>query len=39
MEASWKMARSGLYYEDNGNVALSLAAMKVDAQRELMNRK
>lgn len=38
-EFSWKMARSGLYYEDNGDVALSLAAMKVDAQRELMNRK
>ena len=38
-EFSWKMARSGLHYGDNGDVALSLAAMKVDAQRELMNRK
>lgn len=38
-EFSWKMARSGLDYKDNGQVALSLAAMKVDAQRELMNRK
>lgn len=38
-EFSWKMARSGLHYGDNGDVALSLTAMKVDAQRELMNRK
>ena len=38
-EFSWKMARSGLDYGDNGDVALSLTAMKVDAQRELMNRK
>ena len=38
-EFSWKMARSGLNYEDNGNVPLSLNAMKVDAQRELVSRR
>ena len=38
-EFSWKMARSGLNYEDNGNVPLSLNALKVDAQRELVSRR
>ena len=38
-EFSWKMARSGLNYEDNGNVPLSLNAMKVYAQRELVSRR
>lgn len=38
-EFSWKMARSGLNYEDNGDVPLSLNAMKVDAQRELVSRR
>jgi gp27 len=38
-EFSWKMARSGLNYEDNGDVPLLLNAMKVDAQRELVSRR
>ena len=38
-EFSWKKARIGLQASDDGDVALSLDAMKVDAVRELMNRK
>ena len=38
-EFSWKKARKGLKAEDNGDVALSLDAMRVDVTRELMNRK
>ena len=38
-EFSWKKARRGLEATDDGDVALSLDAMKVDATRELMNRK
>ncbi len=38
-EFSWKKARRGLEAADDGDVALSLDAMKVDATRELMNRK
>ena len=38
-EFSWKKARRGLEPSDDGNVRLSLDAMKVDAARELMNRK
>lgn len=38
-EFSWKKARKGLEAADDGNVKLSLDAMKVDATRELTNRK
>ncbi len=38
-EFSWKKARRGLEAADDGDVELSLDAMKVDATRELMNRK
>lgn len=38
-EFSWKKARKGLEAADDGDVELSLDAMKVDATRELMNRK
>lgn len=38
-ELSWKCSRKGLNPEENGNVALSLADMKVDAARELLRRK
>lgn len=38
-EFSWKKARKGLESADDGDVELSLDAMKVDATRELMNRR
>ena len=38
-ELSWKCSRRGLKPEENGNAALSLADMKVDAARELLRRK
>lgn len=38
-EFSWKKARAGLNPADNGDVELSLAAMKVDAVREQMYRR
>lgn len=38
-EFSWKKARTGLKADDDGNVKLLLEAMRVDATRELMNRK
>ena len=38
-ELSWKCSRKGLKPEENGNAALSLADMKVDAARELLRRK
>jgi uncharacterized phage-associated protein len=38
-EFSWKKARTGLEADDDGDVELSLDAMRVDATRELMNRK
>ena len=38
-EFSWKKARKGLEAADDGDVELSLDAMRVDATRELMNRK
>lgn len=38
-EFSWKKARTGLKADDDGNVKLFLMAMRVDATRELMNRK
>lgn len=38
-EFSWKKARNGLDASDNGDVKLSLAAMKVDAAKELLFRK
>ena len=38
-EFSWKKARKGLEASDDGNVELSLDAMKVDAARELMSRR
>lgn len=38
-EFSWKKARKGLNPSDDGDVELSLDAMRVDATRELMNRK
>lgn len=38
-EFSWKKARTGLKADDDGNVKLLLMAMRVDATRELMNRK
>lgn len=37
-EFSWKKARKGLKANDNGNVELSLNAMKVDAVRERVYR-
>ena len=38
-EMSWKCSREGLAAEENGNVKLKLANMKVDAARELLRRK
>jgi uncharacterized phage-associated protein len=38
-EFSWKKARKGLEASDDGDVELSLDAMRVDATKELMNRK
>lgn len=38
-EFSWKRARKGLKASDNGDVTLSLDAMRVDAAREQMRRK
>lgn len=38
-ELSWKHSREGLEPEDNGTVHLRLADMRVDAARELLNRK
>lgn len=38
-EFSWKKARTGLDADDDGDVELSLDALRVDATRELMNRK
>lgn len=38
-EFSWKKARTGLEPDDDGNVELLLDAMRVDATRELLNRK
>lgn len=38
-EFSWKKSRRGLAASENGNVKLSLEAMKVDATRELVARK
>lgn len=38
-EFSWKCARKGLGSSDNGNVKLTINAMKVDAARELAERK
>lgn len=38
-EFSWKKARTGLDADDDGDVELSLDAMRVDATRELMKRK
>lgn len=38
-EFSWKVAREGLSPSDNGNVKLSLSAMRVDAVRELSSRR
>ena len=38
-EFSWKKARVGLEAGDDGNVELSLEAMKVDATKELVARK
>lgn len=38
-EFSWKKARKGLEAADNGNVELSLDAMKVDSARELIDRR
>lgn len=38
-EFSWKCARKGLGSSDNGNVKLTVNAMKVDAARELAERK
>ena len=38
-EFSWKKARKGLEASDDGNVELSLDAMRVDATKELMSRK
>lgn len=38
-EFSWKKARKGLEAADDGDVELLLDAMRVDATRELMNRK
>jgi len=38
-EFSWKKARKGLEAADDGNVELSLDAMKVDSARELIDRR
>jgi len=38
-ELSWKKARQGLSATENGNVKLSLNAMRLDATRELAQRK
>lgn len=38
-EFSWKKARKDLAASDDGNVELLLDAMKVDAAKELMNRR
>lgn len=38
-ELSWKCARNGMAANENGNVTLKLADMKVDAARELLRRK
>lgn len=38
-ELSWKCSRKGLEADENGNVTLKLADMKVDAARELLRRK
>lgn len=38
-EFSWKCARKGLGPSDNGNVEMTVNAMKVDAARELAERK
>ena len=38
-EFSWKCSRKGLDASDNGNVKLEVSAMKVDAARELSQRK
>ena len=38
-EFSWKKARVGLAADDDGDVALSMDAMKVDATKELVARK
>lgn len=38
-EFSWKRARKGLEASENGDVVLSLAAMRVDATRELTRRR
>ena len=38
-EFSWKKARKGLNPSDDGDVELLFDAMRVDAARELMNRK
>lgn len=38
-EFAWKKARKGLKADDDGDVELLLDAMRVDATRELMNRK
>lgn len=37
-EFSWKKARTGLAADEDGNVALSLDAMRVDATKELVAR-
>lgn len=38
-EFSWKKARKGLEAAEDGNIELSLDAMKVDATRELIDRR
>lgn len=38
-ELSWKCSREGLEAQDNGDVTLKLADMRVDAARELLRRK
>lgn len=38
-EYSWRKARTGLAADEDGNVALSLDAMRVDATKELVARK
>ena len=38
-EFSWKFSRTGLNPSDNGNVHLSIDAMKIDALTEVSNRK
>ena len=38
-EFSWKCSRKGLDSSDNGNVKLQVSAMKVDAARELSQRR